>query len=211
MIGNPAVEKWPPGTCWMFELDSACLRVFCSEDGGWTWNHGLTPFLAEICSASCLVSTGRFGGNGWPWSFFMLLVSSVDPGFWMFEVFLKTGALPEDCSHIEGFWQYFEIFSTNTRTLPCHSRSFAQVFLSHRAPFLPGCRPFDSLMLKKGVTVRVSQTKNVFSVLCVCFWRMLSSNSSEVSRQNVFLSLEAFIWWGDSFCLVHSVWVGRDW
>ena len=30
---------------------SAYLSFFCSEDGGGTWNHGQTPFLAEICSA----------------------------------------------------------------------------------------------------------------------------------------------------------------
>ena len=36
---------------WFFNgRASGYLRVFCSDDGGGTWNHGQRPFLAEICS-----------------------------------------------------------------------------------------------------------------------------------------------------------------
>ena len=41
--------------------------------------------------AVVVVPTGRFGGNGWPLSFFVLLVSSIDQVFWMSELFQKRG------------------------------------------------------------------------------------------------------------------------
>ena len=50
-----------------------------------------------------VVPAGRSGGNGWLWSFFVLLVSRVDPGFFEVCFFSKTGALPEDYSHLRDF------------------------------------------------------------------------------------------------------------
>ena len=145
-------------------------------------------------SAVLLVPTGRFGENGWPWSFFVLLVSSVDPGFRMFEFFENGGAswrLFALGGFLTVFWDFFD---THSNTSLPQSLFCASFFLSHRAPFLPGCRPFDSLMLKKGVTVRVSQTKIVFSVLCAYFLRISMSNQWSVSTKCLPVS--------ESFCLV---------
>ena len=117
---------------------SEYLRVFCSEDGDGTWNHGPTPFLEEICSTSR--SYWAFWQKWLAMVFFMLLVTSVDSRFQMFEV--ENGGASWTSFAPGGFLtvlQYFEIFSTNTQTFPCHNCSFVQVFVRViRAPFSPG-------------------------------------------------------------------------
>ena len=82
-------------------------------------------FFAEICSG-CR-SCWAFWRKWLVVVFFRVVGVEGRSGFFEVCFFSKTGALPKDYSHLRDFWRHFEIFSTNTRMFPRHTRSFGQV------------------------------------------------------------------------------------